>query len=192
MIRWGVNTAVKANVVFQTDEDLLALFRKGDATAFEKIFFRYERRLMAYIVATLKDRTQSEEVLQDIFLALVRGIHTLPSDVSLAAYLFQAAKNRLKNVHRDQMRFERLGRVLKILEHDNLMSRQEPAPGDLVMRLNEALWKLSNGERQTVLLHIQGDLTFQQIADMEDEPISSVSSRYYAAIKRLRRYLKDA
>jgi RNA polymerase sigma factor (sigma-70 family) len=78
-----------------SDDQLVALFRRGNEAAFAAIHDRYRRRLLAYVSQTLTaSGSDAEDALQDVF---VRAYHALRGDerpMALRAWLYRVAYNR--------------------------------------------------------------------------------------------------
>jgi len=70
-------------------------------------------------------------------------------------------------------------------------SEQALLKGERDRLIRNALDNLPELQQQTVVMKMYGNLTFQQIADALDEPLSTVSSRYQRALKALRHSLEE-
>ena len=81
-------------VVGQADEDLVARVRAGDDAAFEAIYDRYARGLLAFCVHMLGSREAGEDALQLTFVAAYRALCGGDNDISLRPWLYTIARNR--------------------------------------------------------------------------------------------------
>lgn len=79
-----------------TDAELLGLMKQGDASAFEAIYHRYACDLNRFSYSKTGDQDTSDEIVQEIFVALWTGRDGLQVG-NLKTYLFTAAKNRILN-----------------------------------------------------------------------------------------------
>src|SRR5262245_19076346 len=57
----------------RTDEDLMLAFRDGDANAFELLVARHKRGLYNFLLRSVHDRSRSDEMLQEVFLRVIRA-----------------------------------------------------------------------------------------------------------------------
>ena len=78
----------------RTDEQLLALFRSGREEAFRAIHDRYYDRLLAYVRHMLRGNSESEDVVQDVFLRAYGALRTGERDVAVRPWLYRVAHNR--------------------------------------------------------------------------------------------------
>ena len=173
-----------------TDENLLAAFRGGDAQAFETLYARHARALSAYLLGMLADKAAVDEIIQQVFIGFISRAGSLPPDSSVRGYFFASARNRLANFHRSHARSQTLEKNYEILARARSDDHTDAAAAleteEIRSRLNQALAELAGGEREVVLLHTQGELSFTEIADTLKLPRGTVASRYRAAITRLR------
>ena len=176
-----------------TDQHLLTAYQAGDLNAFETLYARHAKALLAYAIGMLGDRNDAEEVLQQVFIAFVARCPKLPANTNVKAYLFASARNRVVNVHRGRSRADNFAREYEVFAR--LRDNPEPHVGaaleaeDARRSLNGALARLPDEQREVVLLHTQGGLTFSEIASALDLPGGTVATRYRAAISKLREFL---
>ena len=98
----GVNAAVagfsgglnRRTVVSDVDEYLVARLRAGDDAAFEAIYDRYARGVLAFCVHMLGNREAAEDVLQLTFVSAFRALRGSDANVSLRPWLYTIARNR--------------------------------------------------------------------------------------------------
>jgi RNA polymerase sigma factor (sigma-70 family) len=129
----------------------------------------------------------AEDVVQNVFLKLIRRP---PSPDRLRAWLFRCVRNASLNELRSLQRRRRQerqfagGRTAWFL----------PAPeGRLDAETVQALLTaLSEQQRELVVLRIWGQLTLEQISEIVGQPVSTLWSRYRAALKHMRARLENA
>jgi len=79
----------------RSDEQLVALFRRGNEDAFRVIHDRYRARLFAYARQMLPgSRHDAEDALQDVFVRAHRALRESDREISLRAWLYRVAHNR--------------------------------------------------------------------------------------------------
>src|ERR1700751_2883281 len=101
-MRMGVNAAIagfrgglnRGTIVGETDEYLVAQARAGDDAAFEAIYDRYGRGVLAFCVHMLGNREAGEDALQLTFVSAFRALRGSDSDISLRPWLYTIARNR--------------------------------------------------------------------------------------------------
>lgn len=186
------------------DGMLLREALKGDQDAFAALVVRYQHSLFCYIGSILKDREQSYDVLQFVFLQLYLTLPTLKANVPLKAWLFRVARNRSL----DELRKRRYRRVIHFSdleqEHEEgQMSVVESIPDphplpeevaeqmDLQGSLQRALFVLPPTFRVIVLLRSVYQLSFPEIARTLHKLEPTVKICYYRSLVRLRTTLKQ-
>ena len=98
----GVNAAVagfsggfnRRTIVDDVDEYLVARLRAGDDAAFEAIYDRYARGVLAFCAHMLGNREAAEDALQLTFVSAFRALRGSDANVSLRPWLYTIARNR--------------------------------------------------------------------------------------------------
>ena len=175
-----------------TDVDLWADCRAGSSEALAELYDRFASPLLAYLLSLTADRDAAEEVLQQVFVEVLRLGPALPQDRRPSAYLFASARNRAANLVRESQARQRALFAYELLARQKAsgcFAGDETLEQELLARLNSGLRWLSEGEREAILLHTQGELTFQEIARITGEPQGTVATRYRTGLEKLRGYL---
>lgn len=159
----------------------IAAVRAGDMTAFEDIYAELNTPVYTIIVRMTCDTGMAEDILQEVFIKLYRS----PPKQSVRdprAYIFKMAHN----LAIDSMRKRRPDVSLEAL--DDMIPGPEQ-DHTLKLDLEAAMQRLTSLQRQIITLHINGGLTFREIADIVGAPLGTVLWRYQAAVSKLRNYL---
>jgi len=148
------------------DEELLSRLRSGDETAFATLVDRYHAAMIRLALAYVPSRAVAEEVVQDTWLGVVRGIDRFEGRSSLKTWLFRILVNRARSAGPrerrhlplghgetvDPDRFNADGTWSSPPAHwsDDVDSRLDAAA--IAGRLREAIDALPGGQREVVLL----------------------------------------
>jgi RNA polymerase sigma-70 factor, ECF subfamily len=146
----------------------------------KSLYERHGAALVAYACSCGLDFASAEDVVQQIFLKMLRAQPAKP-EVPLA-YLYRATRNACMNLRRDRMRETELPEGEPSFLHSS--GNQER-----VITLQKALRDLPEEQRETVFLHIWSGMTLLEIADATETPLNTVASRYRYALEKLRHYL---
>jgi RNA polymerase sigma factor (sigma-70 family) len=169
-------------------ERIRAALRRDDPAVCELLWDRYGADLLAYLQAALCCRHDAEDVLQTIFLRIVRKRRHLAAARCLDAYVHQIARN-------EAMSFLRQRRRKQPLESDAQPWLVAAEPADTSREeaetLQAALTRLPAMQREIVVLKTYKDKTFREIAAMLDLSLGTVVSRYRYGLEKLRAWLKD-
>src|SRR5471030_903284 len=79
----------------ESDRLLVQQIRQGDARAWEHLIARYEGRLLAFVHRRLRDRTSSEDVVQETFVGFLNSLPNYDETRELQTYLFTIASYKL-------------------------------------------------------------------------------------------------
>ena len=80
----------------QTDEVLMRRYARGDFSAFDELFRRFEPRAFAYFLKRTRSRERAQDLYQELFLRLHRNRHGYDPDRAFAPWFFQIARLRLE------------------------------------------------------------------------------------------------
>ncbi len=104
------------------ESDLLKELKKGDHTAFEKIFEHYSKSLFQFSLSYLKSREAAEDIIQEVFFKIWTNRKEIKTDTSFRSYLFTITLNAIRKY------FNKLSRVNE-LKHDLLSDFSGAKPG---------------------------------------------------------------
>jgi RNA polymerase sigma-70 factor (ECF subfamily) len=180
----------------RTDEELVALSRTGDVDSFNQLILRWERPIYALAYRVLGREEDARDVCQDTFLRAYRGLPGFKGQAKFSSWLYRIALN----LCRDWIRRQRRAPVSQMPEDvdpvelladggpsesiEDLVARRE-----LGARVAEAMRSLSEEQRTAIILKEYHGMTFQEIADMQGCPLSTVKTRLYQGLSQLRRHL---
>ena len=179
----------------RTDEELVASSLAGDRSAFDQLVLRWDRKIQGAIYRLIGSEEEARDLCQEAFLKAYRGLGAFKGEARFSSWLYQIALN----LCRDRMR-RRRGRTLvslDALEADGQapVLREEANALDLVeardlqQRVRAAVLALADDQREVIVLKEYEGLTFQEIAEVLDLPVSTVKTRLYRGLDRLRERL---
>jgi RNA polymerase sigma-70 factor (ECF subfamily) len=184
-------------MVNYTDEELMGFVRNQDVSAFEELFGRYERRVFAFFYRLIWNAEEARDCTQETFLRLWRGRAGYAPKGRFSTYIFQIAKNHFLNER--QKRKSRIG-----LKQTSANGSQEPCEEEALpdgafsqamaheigSAISEAVRRLPEAHRLVYVLSEGQRLSYQEIAEILDCPVGTVSSRKVEAVRKLRRLLE--
>jgi RNA polymerase sigma-70 factor (ECF subfamily) len=182
----------------RTDEELVASATAGDIDSFNQLVTRWERPIYALAYRTLGREEDARDVVQEAFLRAYRGLRGFKGQAKFSSWLYRITLN----LCRDWIRRERRAPLVAVPEGvdpvDLADSRPAPVDSveDLVSRremsraVARAMAELPEEQRAAILLKEYHGLTFQEIADMLNCPLSTVKTRLYQGLSVLRRRLE--
>jgi RNA polymerase sigma-70 factor (ECF subfamily) len=182
---------------FQSDEQLLARLAGGEREALEELFQRY--RLLAYRVAHrfLGHEADALDAVQEGFVKALTHLPSFQGRSSFKTWLLRVVSNAALDLGRQRGRREALSLDAygpQEKEKVQPLAEEDPAAGleraDLRRLLDEALAMLPEAQRQTFILHADGELSYREVAEVLGISIGTVMSRLYYARQKLRAFLE--
>ena len=185
-----------------TDDELMAAFIVGDSTAMETLFLRYRQSVYSWLLRMTGDVTEAEDIYQDVWLKVIRHAADYRSG-SFRAWLWQIVRNKAT---------DRMRKMSPSLILDSPISAEgegeetivdqlsDDRAADALMQIEEverqrvvceAIEALPMAQKEVVLLRINGELSFKEIADMLAAPIGTVLARMHNAVKNLKAALAE-
>ena len=181
-----------------TDEELVTRSVGGDADSFNQLILRWERPIYALAYRVIGREEDARDVCQDTFLRAYRALPGFKGQAKFSSWLYRIALN----LCRDWMRRQRRAPVMQMPEGVDpieMAAEREPAESieTLVARrelsavVEEAMALLPEEQRTAIILKEYHGMTFQEIADLQGCPLSTVKTRLYQGLSVLRRHLEE-
>ena len=180
-----------------TDEELVARSMGGDLDSFNQLVLRWERPIYALAYRVIGREEDARDVAQETFLRAFRALAGFKGQAKFSSWLYRITLN----LCRDWIRRERRTPVAQAPEGVDLLdlaTAAEPSETveDLVSRrelgraVAKAMATLPEEQRTAIILKEYHGLTFQEIADLLDCPLSTVKTRLYQGLTVLRKQLQ--
>jgi RNA polymerase sigma-70 factor (ECF subfamily) len=167
-----------------TDDALVARFRRGEDAAFGVLYQRHRRGLFGYALSLCGQEAPAADAVQDLWLGFLENMEALAGVANVRAYLYRSLRNKVMDGFRRDRREQNalsLEPGVKLVRPRDTVAGEEQA-----RRMNEALAKLPEDQREVVLLRIYGEMKFGDIADVLQTSTKTVESRHRLAIEKLR------
>ena len=175
-----------------SDEQIVERALTGDAEAFGEIVQRWERRIFVLSFGMLGREEDARDATQETFLAAFRNLRAFRGEAKVSSWLHRIAVNQcITRQRRAKVRSES---ALETEEERDASSFATPvrySPARLAegretsTAVKQAVNSLPLELRQVVVMKEFEELTFKEIADVLDLPLSTVKSRLYTALKQL-------
>jgi RNA polymerase sigma factor (sigma-70 family) len=186
------------------DKLLVWQMNRGSIEAIGKMYSRYKDELVSLAVTLCRDRSMGEDIVHDVFCDFVTRHFGCPGVLgkqdnperfkltgSLKGYLSVCVANRARNLYRQNQR-----RAVVGLDEISCPIHTETAV-DGVMQQDEAahhlyrcLDKLPDEQREVIVLHVQHNIGFKEIAANTGNSINTVQSRHRYGMAKLHTMLK--
>ncbi|HEX3250837.1 MAG TPA: sigma-70 family RNA polymerase sigma factor [Pyrinomonadaceae bacterium] len=180
-----------------SDEVIVERALTGDAEAFGELVRRWERRIFALSYGMLGREEDARDATQETFLAAFRNLRGFRGEAKVSSWLHRIAVNQcISRQRRAKVRSE----SALDDEHENESASFAAPVNESPVRVVEgrqetlavrrAINSLPLELKQVVVMKEFEELTFREIADVLDLPLSTVKSRLYTALKQLQMRLQ--
>lgn len=190
----------------ENEFELLKRFADGDEDAFAAVLARWEKPLLNFIYRLVPERTEAEDITQEVFLKIAAVAAGLKQQAKFSTYLYRIAYNLAVDRIR-RMKVRTAAALIVSLDEtaDNdsgeSPARQVPDPSDLPADLQRerletklsvetALAGLPENQRAAITLKVYEGRSYAEIAEIMDLSISSVESLLFRARQSLSKKLK--
>ncbi len=157
--------------------------RDRNTAEIEALYRQHGAALMLFASAISGDRGRAQDAVHQVFLKAIenRGVRQA---INKKAYLFACVRNAVLNDAKVQDRNMPL---------DVDSAWFSPPDRDYAgeQNLRRALGELPNDQREVIVLHVWGELTFSEIADLQGVSSNTAASRYRYALSKLRGSMLD-
>jgi RNA polymerase sigma-70 factor (ECF subfamily) len=150
------------------DKMLVWKFRKGDEDALRRIYAKYKDDLLTIAVCLLYEIDDATEVLHDVFVSFARSAREFHLYGSLGSYLTRCVVNSVHNRLNSQM-YEVIETRDRAQAGPDLQEARETVFDDeQTKRLTKALSELPIRQREVIVMHLQGQMQFREIAKLQN------------------------
>lgn len=175
-----------------SDAELYAFLHQAKGmrdAAFTEIYERYSGRIFLYCRKILGSRDIADDAFQETFSLFLKSVHPNREMINLPAYLLRIARNVcLQMVRRVERRPE------TVFEDGFFKTDPEMVPverSELIKLLDVALEVLPDEQREALILQVYDDMSYQEIADFMNVPLTTVRNWVVRAKRKLRNELQQ-
>ena len=177
-----------------SDEGIAAAVQTGDAEAFGELIERYEAKLKRYAHKFLNTNHEIEDLVQDVFIKSYTNIQSFDTKQRFSPWIYRIAHNTFVN---ELKRKDRSG--FGLFDADTVFpflaapetADSETLQSELSQEMNEHVEKLSSKYREVIVLHYFESLSYQEISDILQIPVTTVGVRMTRARAKLKEYYQS-
>ena len=184
-----------------SEADLLARCRRGEADAWDQLFDKHYAAAGRFIVQLAPDFTREDvdEVCQEVFLTIIKSLHTFQGNSQFQTWLFRIAANRARDYRQKQHAAKRGGGQVTLSIHNEDPETgfsidppsQAPGPdlallnGERISLVGQALEQVGEPCQEIIELRYFADLSYEEISKALNLNVKTVSSRLSKCLGRL-------
>lgn len=172
--------------------------QQGDATAFDRLVDAYAPRLFGFLYRLTGSRQEAEDLLQEVYLRLVRTIEAYTHEGRFDAWLFRIAANLVRDRVRKVRRSGSFvsgtgddgnGSMIESIEAESPGVDRRMELSEEVDALNRALAELPAAEREVIMLRHFSQMSFKEIAQATEVPLGTALARGHRGLEKLRKLM---
>jgi len=180
--RFEADAENSPRMISVADEELMLQVRNGEGDMLGVLFERYHVPLFNFYARLMGDRTVSEDLVQEVFLRILRYRETYQPGTPFRPWMYQIARNARMDHYRKAPRHETFepDMVPPVVPPDSAQQQQEDA------LLHRALMQLSEDKREVLILARFQELKYTEIARLLGCELNTVKTRVHRALRDLR------
>ena len=164
----------------------LSKIASHDMEALSELYYSTSATVYAFALSILKNTQDAEDVLHDCYVNIFFAASTYRSAGKPLAWIMTITRNLCLQKFRVRQKIENPPPE----DWESYLAAQTNISPEDKLVLEECMNRLSDEERQIVLLHAVNGFKHREIADILSLPLPTVLSKYSRALKKLKQYLK--
>jgi RNA polymerase sigma-70 factor (family 1) len=173
-----------------SDQELTALLKEGNQSAFNVLYERYKGVLHGHAYKKLGNLEEAKDLIQELFMSLWSKRASLPETTNLSGYLYTTLRNRILDVIAHQKVESKYTQSLQNFITDaNFTTDRTVRERELAALIEQVIGELPPKMREVFLMSRTTGKSHQQIAEELDIAESTVKNHIKAALKVLRNKL---
>lgn len=184
---------------FNTDDELIAAYLKGDNLSFDALLERYKQKLFSYILSTVHREDLADDIFQDTFVKAIvcmrKGRYKMNG--KFYSWLLCIAHNVIIDNFRYEQSVEGLNRS-EINEHLYADNGLEGSPKEIEMerenslsQLNELIDQLPENQQEVLRMRVYENMSFKDIAEHTGTSVNTALGRMHYAVNNMKRMAND-
>jgi RNA polymerase sigma-70 factor, ECF subfamily len=174
----------------QDDREAVEACQRGEREAFDRLVERYQRDIYRLCYRYVNNHEDASDMAQEVFLKAYRAIDRFRGDSSFSTWLYRIAVNTCLNFRSGR---KPVAQELSDSLPDHETSASERLEGEeSAARVREAVSRLPEKQRATVILKIYHDLTHEEVAGILGSTVGTVKANLFHALGKLRKLMAEA
>lgn len=170
-----------------TDNQLMLMVRDGDVDKLSHLFERHNEKLYNFFLKMTSNRELSEDLVQEVFLRILKYRQTYRGDGNFNTWMFQIARNARIDYFRKQ-------KNEKVMENEiDLAVSEEPDPENQlnqnqeVEMIKKALNQLPDDKKEILVLSRYQNVKYAEIAKLHHCKVGTIKAKVHRALQDLRK-----
>ncbi len=170
----------------QSDNQLMLQVREGNLEQLGILFDRYQKTLYNFFLRLTNDRDSSEDLVQEVFLRILKYRHTYRGDGKFTNWMFHISRNAHVDFFKKQTREQAMSDDEQEMISQDFSADDSVEKDQEIRLLQIALAKLPIEKKEVLVLSRYHDMKYEDIAAIQDCQVGTIKARVHRAIKELR------
>lgn len=178
------------------NKNLIEKAIKGDSTAFSEIYFSLRGAIYGFALRMLRNSSLAEDITQETFVFFIENVHKYSFERGdLLSYLCGIARNKiLHHFRREKTQIELSSEETQTFDEVEDVISFDPLSillnEELNKKIDEGIDKLPFLQREAIILQEIEELSYEEISQITETPLSSVKARLFRARRNLAKELE--
>lgn len=184
-VGWGMTVTTERD-----DRELMRqAAQNGDAGALAELVRRWDRRVLGFLTKAVADPDAAKDLRQEVFLRVHRSRATYDPRYAFTTWLFRIVRNVLATWRVREVRNPSAETVCEELLDPSLGPAEQAVQAERGRQVRAAIAELTPGERELLLQRFDLEMSYREMAEIHGVPETTLKSRTYVLLERLRRAL---
>ena len=187
----GEQLSGSSDVESSVDTQLMLKVRKGDQSAFKRLYEKFKGPIMSYVFTLGRNQAAAEEISQDVFLKLYRVRETYRPEAKFSTWLWTLARHtsldylrKKRETHFDDPAdsvYDGTGNFLDNVEASTANAEAQLLENAERVRIDDCMEALSLSQKEALTLRTVSELSYDEISKMMGSSLASVKSLIFRA-----------
>ena len=173
------------------DQELLSTFKEHPQLGFQKIVQKYQERVYWQIRRLTKNHQDTEDVMQNVFIKVWKGLEKFRGESSLYSWIYRIAFNETHTFLKKRSKQQTSDLDQPLFESKHTTEGKEVSGEEIEAALYKALDTLPEKQRQVFELKYFDELKFKEISEMLGTSVGGLKASYHLAVKKVEEYIKE-
>jgi len=182
------------------DKELIQSYLNGNEVSFSLLVKKNLPSVYNFVKRLYNNESDATDISQEVFVKVWKNIHKYNPEQNFKTWLFTIARNTTYDWMRKKkvFVFSDLNNVQNDEEFADTLVDTEPLPDtifeqkDLKNKLNTLIQTLTPDQKTVITLHINEEMTFEEIGIVLDKPQNTIKSHYRRGLAQLRKSIESA
>jgi RNA polymerase sigma-70 factor (ECF subfamily) len=174
----------------QLQEKILILeLKRGNAKAFEELYFRYHARLYYFTYKIIRNNQEAEGLVQEVFIAIWENREKLDENKSFSSFVFRIARNKVLNIIKKQLTQKVYRKYILNNDKDWTDLREDIESTEFMDLIQKTIDLLPERTKEIFLLSRNDGMTYIEIAQKLNTTENVVDHEIRKALQKIKEFL---